>query len=290
MCVWGISLLVTATTASAQVAAEAGASAKVAVGEQPDCKKDPKRNCIPADVVTYAPFSLRVGRWDLNGVSRDYEPTQFTVGINPDVTAQAMGATTRTIIKAQLGGGNSGFEWDLGGIWMFGGRLSVGQGRHGGPFARLGLDANLGGNSDYYHSHLELPRFELGYQFIKTDSLFVEAAGRGGLTLVGRRRIFDDTRDIGFSLDAGGFLTLQMQSLRANVDLLRIYEDEHAPKTPIDRGQLDLCGLLGGLALCFTASVDRSDMTLNGQTTDTRADFIGGKLEFTDARITRMGL
>src|SRR6186997_2376664 len=120
-------LLSTATTASAQVTAEAEAAAKVAVGGS--CTTDPNKKCIPADVVVYAPFDIRVGRWDLEGPNRKYEPLQFTLGINPDVTVHAMGLTSRTIIVANLGGGNSGFEWNIGGIWMFGGRLSFGQGK-----------------------------------------------------------------------------------------------------------------------------------------------------------------
>ena len=258
------------------------------MGKTPSCKDDPNRKCIPADVVTYAPFDLRVGRWDLEGTTRNFEPTQFTVGINPDVTVHAMGATTRSTITASLGGGNSGFEWTLGGIWRFGGRVSLDQGKSGGPFARIGVDAYMGGNSDYYHSHLELPRFELGYQLIKTNALFLEAAARGGLMLTGRRRIFDRTRDIGFSLDAGGMLTLQMPFLRLHVDVVRIYEDDHAPETPIDRAELGVCGLFAPLALCLTASADRGEIFSNGQPVDTRGDFVGGKLTVTDADIAKM--
>jgi hypothetical protein len=283
-----VSLCTASAASAAEVAAEAMAGAKLAIAKKPSCKEDSERDCIPADVVTYAPFDLRIGRWDLDGTTREFEPTQFTVGINPDMTIHALGATTRSTITASLGGGDSGFEWTLGGIWRFGGRLSLGQGKHGGPFARIGVDAYMGGNSDYYRSHLELPRFELGYQLIKTNSLFLEAAGRGGLMLTGRRRIFDRTRDIGFSLDAGGMLTLQMPFLRLHVDVVRIYEDDHAPESPIDRGQLDVCGILSQLALCLTASADRGEIFANGQDVDTRGDFIGGKLAFTNAEIARM--
>ena len=90
-----------ATPAHAQVQMDAGA--KVAVGDTSgSCKTDPTKKCIPADVVVYAPFDLRLGRWTLEGVQRDYDPLQFTVGINPDVTVHAYGLTTRTIITAMV--------------------------------------------------------------------------------------------------------------------------------------------------------------------------------------------
>src|SRR6187401_2915045 len=80
-----------AAPARAQVAVDAGA--KVAVGNG-SCKTDPNKKCIPADVVVYAPFDLRLGRWNFEGVQRDYDPLAFTVGINPDVTVHAYGLTT----------------------------------------------------------------------------------------------------------------------------------------------------------------------------------------------------
>lgn len=274
-----------ATPARAQVAIDAGA--KVAVGAAAgSCKADPNKKCVPADVAVYAPFDLRLGRWKLDGVQRDYDPLQFTLGINPDVTVHAYGLTTRTILTANIGGGNSGLEWNVGGIWMFGGRLSIGQAQDGGMFARIGLDTHLGGNSDYYQSHLSLPRFELGYQLIKTNQIFLEAAGRTGLTLAGRHEVLDRTRDLGFSLEAGGTVTLQMNFLRLHVDAVRIYEEEHSPKTPVDRGQLDLCGLLSRLALCLTASANRAEVSSYGEAVETKADFIGAKLSATDAQIT----
>jgi len=273
---------------AAEIGARATAGAQLAMGNKPRCKENSDRKCIPADVVTYAPLNLRIGRWDMDGTTREFEPTQFTIGINPDMTVYAMGATTRSTITASLGGGDSGFEWTLGGIWRVGGRLSLGRDKSGGPFARIGVDAFMGGNSDYYHSHLEAPRFELGYQLIKTDALFLEVLGRGGLMLTGRRRLFERTRDIGFNLDAGGLLTLQMPYFRVHVDVVRIYEDDHAPKSPIDRGQLDVCGMLSSLALCLTASADRGEIFSAGRAVDTRGDFIGGMLAVTDASISRL--
>ena len=278
-------LLSMATTASAQVAAEAAAGAKVAVGGS--CGTDPNKKCVPADVVVYAPFDIRVGRWDLEGPNREYDPLQATLGINPDITVHAMGLTSRTIIIANLGGGNSGFEWNIGGIWMFGGRLSFGQGKEGGLFARIGLDTHLGGNSDYYMSHLSLPRFELGYQLIKTDKMFLELAGRTGLTLTGRHEVLDRTRDLGFSYEGGGTATLQMKFLRLYVDAVRIFEEKNRPETPVDRAQADLCGILKRFSLCFTASANRGDVWTNGRAEETHADFIGGKLQATEAQIMR---
>ena len=282
-------LLLVAGAASAQVEVGAEAGAKVAVGERgkrhEPCGKRGGKRCFPGSMAVYAPFDFRVGRWDLRGTTRSYQPTQFTVGMNPDVTIFSHGYTNRSRVVANLGGGNSGTEWNLGGIWTFGGRLSLGQAQQGGLFGRVGLDGYLGGNSDFYHSHLELPRFELGYQLFSNSSLFVEAAGRGGLMLAGRHRVFDRTRDIGFSASIGGYLTLQMQYLRVQVDALRVLEGAHEPKTPIDRAEADLCGLLGSLALCATASSERAEVS-NGQGIKTHADFIGLKLAGVNASLS----
>ncbi len=280
----GLAHLGIASPSPGQIEAKASATVKVGSDKHP-CGGKEQRECIPADIAVYAPLELRAGRWDLNGVDRDYDPTEFTVGVSPDITIQAGGATSRSRITASLGGGNSGFAGELGGIWMFGGRLSMGRGEVGGGFARMGVDASLGGNADFYHSHLELPRFELGYQLIESENLFLELAGRGGLLLTGRHRVFDRTRDIGFSLDGGGFLTLQMEFIRVQIDAVRIYESKHAPKTPIDRGQADVCALLGGLAICLTASTDRAEILSEGETLATRGAFLGAKIAATDARI-----
>ena len=279
-------LFLVAAPAGAEVSASAGAQVSASTGKHPPpCQGNEKQDCIPADVAIYAPFDLRVGRWDLEGTTRDYSPTQFTVGLNPDLTLHARGATSRSRIFANMGGGNSGFEWNFGGIWTFGGRLSLGQGKQGGLFGRIGIDGYLGGNSDFYHSHLAAPRLELGYQLFKTDSLFVEAAGHGALMLVGRHRVFDRTRDIGFSMSAGGFVTVQMRFLRVQLDAMRIFEGAHQPKTPIDRGSADLCGILSGLGLCITASSERGEVWSADQGVDTHADFIGFKVSGVDADI-----
>jgi hypothetical protein len=78
-----------------------------------------------------------------------------------------------------------------------------------------------------------------------------------------------------------------MKFLRLYVDAVRIYEEKSRPKTPVDRAQADLCGLLSRFSLCFTASANRADVWTNGRAEETRADFIGGKLQATEAQIMR---
>jgi hypothetical protein len=248
--------------------------------EPPGC--DGARECERAAAV-FTPFVLRVGTWGLRGTTRDYDPTTVTVGIEPDLTMRIGHATVRNRVNAHIGGGESGFEWDVGGVWMLGGRLSSASGA---PFARVGIDTGFAGNSDFYHSHFEAPRFELGYQLLRIDDVFLEVAARGGLMLAGRHRVFDRTRDIGTSLDAGGLLTLQLSFMRLQAEALRIFEARNEPKTPLDRGQAQLCAILGRhLEFCANGSVDRAEVSTAAGGEETRASYLGLSLGVGEAGI-----
>jgi hypothetical protein len=260
--------------------------ARVDVGKAEAACEDPALACVAVDQVIFAPFGLSLGRWDLQGATRDYDPTQLTVELNPDTVWHSRGLTTRSRISAGLGGGSSGFAWSAGGVWMFGGRLNLGRLEQSGPFARVGLGAESSGNSDLNFSHLELPRFELGYQLIQDDALFFELAGQSGLMLAGRHHVIDRTRDIGVSFNAGFMATLQTGFLRVHADVSRTYENERTPETAIDRGKADVCGLLGRVAVCLSGSLQRAEVWSNDQAVATGAGFIGGKLAIVAHQIT----
>lgn len=248
--------------------------------EPPGCSAE--RPCERGAAV-FAPFALRAGTWALKGTTRDFDPTTVTVGIAPDLTVRFGHATVRNQLSAHIGGGESGLEWDVGGAWMFGVRLGLGNGA---PFARAGIDTWFGGNSDFYHSHFEAPRFELGYQLLRVDDVFLEIGARGGLMLAGRHRVFDRTRDIGTSLDAGGFTTLQLSFLRLHAEGVRIFETRNEPKTPIDRGRAELCAILGQyVELCAMGSIDRGEVSSPGGGLETSASYLGLALGVGEARM-----
>lgn len=250
-------------------------------GDLPFCDSGEK---CERGVAMFTPFGLRAGTWGLRGTTRDYDPTTLTVGIDPDLTLRVGRATLRNRLNAHIGGGESGFEWDLGGVWMLGGRLGS---ANGAPFARVGIDTWFGGNSDFYHSHFEAPRFELGYQFLRVDDVFLEVAGRGGLMLAGRHRVFDRTRDIGTSFDAGGLLTLQLPFLRLHAEAVRVFENRNEPKTPLDRGSAELCAILAEhFELCATGSLDRGEVSSSDGGEATSASYLGLRLGVGEARIS----
>jgi hypothetical protein len=271
--------------ARAEVSARAegtlGGALEVATGEA-DCDADV--GC-KSGVAMFTPFALGAGTWGLEGTTREYDPTSFTVGIAPDLAVYFNHGTFRHRLNAHLGGGESGFKWDLGGVWMFGGRLMRGGGS---PFARVGFDTWFGGNADFYHSHFEAPRFEVGYQFFRVDDVFLEVAGRGGLMLAGRHRVFDRTRDIGTSLDAGGYVTLQLSFLRLHAEAVRIFETRNEPGTPLDRGQAELCAILAHhLEVCAKGALDRGEVSSAEGGVETSASYLGLSLGFGAARIHR---
>ena len=278
-------LLLDALSARAETGVKVEGSVKggveVASGDDtPDCSAE--QPCQRGAAV-FAPFALRAGTWGLSGTTRDFDPTTVAVGIAPDLTVRFGHATVRNQLNAHIGGGESGLEWDVGGAWMFGVRLGVGNSA---PFARVGIDTWFGGNSDFYHSHFEAPRFELGYQLLRVDDLFIEVGARGGLMLAGRHRVFDRTRDIGTSLDAGGFATLQLSFLRLHAEGVRIFETRNEPETPIDRGRADLCAILGQrLELCATGSIDRAEVSSSSGGLGTSASYLGLALGVGEARI-----
>ncbi len=278
-------LLLGVTAARAETGARAegslGGAVELATGAA-DC--DVENGCR-SGVAMFTPFALGAGTWGIEGTTRDYDPTSFTVGIAPDLTVYFGHGTFRHRLSAHLGGGESGFEWDLGGVWMFGGRLMSGSSS---PFARVGFDTWFGGNTDFYHSHFEAPRFEAGYQLLLVDDVFLELAGRGGLMLAGRHRVFDRTRDIGTSLDAGGYLTLQLSFLRLHAEAVRIFETRNAPETPLDRGQAELCAILAQhLEVCAKGSLDRGDVSSAAGGVETSASYLGLSLGLGAARIHR---
>jgi hypothetical protein len=278
-----------ALLASAAARAETGVKVEGTVGAAVEVHQDDGWYCASDDpcervAAVFAPFGLRGGARALRGVTRDFDAGSVTVGIAPDVAERAGYTTWRRRLSAHLGGGQSGFEWDLGALLLAGGRLGAGAGA---PFARAGVDVWFSGNSDYYHSHFEAPRFEVGYQFLAADRVFFEIGGRGGLMLAGRHRVFDRTRDIGAAFDAGGFLTLQLSFLRLNAEALRIFETRNAPETALDRAHADLCAIFSSnLALCMTGSIDRGEVVSGGDAVEITASYLGFALSFGQARIT----
>lgn len=155
--------------------------------------------------------------------------------------------------RSGLGGGGSGFEGELGGSLTFGIRAPVGL-RHG-PFVRAGIAGHLLGNDLFYSSLLELPRGEIGYQYMSGITV-LEAAATTGLAIDGRygQRIpptvgFSPLTPLsGFAL--GGYLAVQVPHMRLGIGVQGVPASEGAPRNTYT-GQATACAVWFVFALCF---------------------------------------
>lgn len=148
-----------------------------------------------------------------------------------------------------IGGGTGGFEGALGGLFAFG--LRVPLGAHGGAFARGAFRGELLGNDAFYFSRLELPEAQVGYQLITRDVQF-EAGATLAPVLAGRFRVgAAATRDLGGTLAAGGFATVQTDRVQLSLDLLSVATDGESGAVRMAQGSLCLravpLGLCGDL-------------------------------------------
>jgi len=174
-----------------------------------------------------------------------------------------------------IGGGSAGFDGGLGALLTFGPRIPVAP-NHG-PFIRVGGRGYLQGNGALYSSLLELPRGELGWQYIRGWTV-LEAGASYGAVLTGRFRPGDaDAAFLGSGFAAGGYAALQLSALRAGV------VSERVPRK--DFGHLDLtdaflCVIGSPLALCGDVSWSRGDVTRDGAVQSIAAWYGGVTLGF----------
>ena len=155
--------------------------------------------------------------------------------------------------RSGIGGGGAGFEGELGGSLTLGIRAPVGR-RHG-PFIRAGIAGHLLGNDLFYSSLLELPRGEMGYQYMSGITV-LEAAVTTGFAIDGRygQRI---PPTIGYSpltplsgFAFGGYLAVQLPHMRLGVGVQGVPASEGAPRN-VYTGQAIACAVGFVLALCF---------------------------------------
>jgi hypothetical protein len=182
------------------------------------------------------------------------------------VTAHAAGETYRTyrIFSlrtsgiAGLGGGSGGLEGALGGTVAAGIRVPVAE--HHGPVIRVGLGGELLGNSQFYYSHIDLPIGEVGYQYTNGHTVF-EIGGRGGSLITGRYNTGDSfRRELGTSLELGGYLAAHGNHGRIDVNYMHIAATPD-PGTGVDVLRGAACGyvVLDKVAICADAMFIHGD-------------------------------
>ncbi len=152
-----------------------------------------------------------------------------------------------------IGGGSAGFDGSLGALLTFGVRAPVAE-NHG-PFVRAGARGHLMGNQAFYSSLIELPRGELGWQYIRGWTV-LELGGSYGAVLTGRFRPGDvDARILGSGLAPGLYTAVQLPVLRVGAAVARIPSRDG---TKVDTADAHACVIAYPIGLCGDASFMRA--------------------------------
>lgn len=150
----------------------------------------------------------------------------------------------RSIVLGHIGGGGTGFDGRLFVDTAAGVRWSV-RPEHG-PIARLAARGWLEGNDRFYSSLIELPSMELGYQWLER-AFMLEAAGRAGVSLVGRFNLEGaERRRLGDTWTWGGHAMLHVGPVLGDIDWLRV----ETPEAPVSILRGELCAAAHWLLFC----------------------------------------
>jgi len=149
----------------------------------------------------------------------------------------------------QLGGGSAGFHGEIGALLRGGIRWPLGLDH--GPLLRGGIQLYVGGNDWLYHSLVELPHGQVGYQVLTEDVLF-ELGMQGGFSLLGHLAAGDEAeRSLGQVPDWGAALALHVNPVRIDLWWRRFEPGAEGDASgPVDTARAQLCGTAWYLALC----------------------------------------
>jgi hypothetical protein len=137
-----------------------------------------------------------------------------------------------------IGGGSSGFEGGLALAFAVGARLPIHRAH--GPFVRLGARGLVEGNGAFYDSALELPRTEVGWQYLR-GWVALEIGATYGLLVAGRFRLSGaETRVLGDGFASGLYAAAQFPMVRVGAT---------AQHLPAKDGEAVLSATLYGCAL-----------------------------------------
>ncbi len=195
------------------------------------------------------------------------------------------GLTVHRDITAALGYGSAGLVGEVGGVVRGGYRFALAP-THG-PFVRGGVRGFFGGNDIWFHSHLELPHAQLGYQLLSREIL-LEVAAAGGLSLLGHYQAGDGgERPLSLTPVWGSELALHHRPVRLDIAWLRFQPSAYGPaKGPLDRLDATICLSVWRLGLCNQLRYYRGNLaTEEGlPVTDTQALSASLMIGFTSVR------
>ena len=188
--------------------------------------------------------------------------TTLGVGFAGAAETYALDGTAHGSSYFMLGGGQGGFEGALAGTIDIGYRLPVSEDH--GPFGRIGFDGRLQGNDLLYFSMLELPRLSLGWQYLKGKTV-IEGGARGGAILAGLYDPAEAGRRKLSGFEWGGFVSAQVEFLRADASFMRIETPKTLNGTPVDVARGQLCGVGGKLGVCLDGMLFRGDAEMRAE-------------------------
>jgi hypothetical protein len=190
--------------------------------------------------------------------------------------------TARGMHRLMIGGGKAGFEGTMLVGWAGGLRLPVSaSGRHG-PLLRIGAFGYMRGNSLFYGSLLELPQFQVGYQY-QHGKTVLELGATTGAALVGRSRTGDtERRVLGAGFELGGYAAVQLPWLRFGASTMRLPAHD-ALSAPVYVAEGTLCGRAIGFAICSDMRVTSTDAVAapGAPASEVRSVYAGLSLGFT---------
>jgi len=182
---------------------------------------------------------------------------------------------------SHIGGGQGGFEGELGGSITVGiGWLAAGT--HG-PFARVGFEGRLLGNDTFYLSALRFPRGEIGWHIGSKNGLVLEIGGTAAPMLDGRFNTGDEgRRRLGSSGGYGAYADLFIGPIAGTLEWTHTAAVSQ-PKTAVNELSGHVCLATGaakkeyGLGLCFDGRATSGDVGFGDpfRTTDARSTYLG---------------
>lgn len=181
-------------------------------------------------------------------------------------------ATIRVVNNGGIAFGAHGVEGGIDNSVTGGVRAPFGK-NHG-LVVRGGFEGNFFGNKYLWDSRLELPEFQLGYQWLVPGKV-VDFAMKGGYILLGRHNAGDaGERRTDGSLEWGGVGTIHFKNLDLRADYSRIYP-RHAGNT-VNQVGYAFCGNRKPFTVCTDFRYEVGQVYLpDAQLHDSRVTYVG---------------
>lgn len=235
----------------------------------------PKRKPSSGKSAVFAASGLHTSITRVRGADRDDQGWGLTLWGDGESYHTTEEVTGRSSFHYAIGGGSSGFEGALETSAAMGARLRLGDDH--GPLARVGFSGWLWGNGLLYQSLIEVPEFQIAYQWLGSSSL-IELGVRFGPVLVGRFNVGEgSSRRLGGSLEYGGYGSIHLNPVHLHGSVMRVDANNTGTGGNVDIARVTLCGTPGPFSLCGDANLLRGDVApgKGGLPSEATASYVG---------------